>query len=434
MTDLLSLIYKKRTGETLSKQEIESWISSIVSKNPPPDYQIASLLCGIYFKGMNFKETAHLTTAMRCSGAQMNYKGFPKGARFVDKHSTGGVGDKITLALGPLVAACAENIYFPTITGRGLGHTGGTADKLESIPGFRCDLSLSRFYTLLKKSRFCAISQTKTIVPADRILYALRDVTGTVENTALITASILSKKLAENLDFLLLDLKFGSGAFLPDLKDAEMLAQSLIKTAELAGQKMEVCLTRMDTPLGNFSGNRLEVQETIAILKGEEKSASADLNRLFAERILSASGESHSLVQNAISSGRAYEQFEKCVRGQGGDLHKLAKVFKKSPLKSWVLKADRAGYLNYDVRALGLALVELGAGRKKAGEKIDPDVGFYHPYEAGEKIEKNQEVLRIYYRDVQKLSICKKWLKTAVKIEEQSFAKSPLVLKILKTA
>ncbi|MDB5039083.1 MAG: Thymidine phosphorylase [Bacteriovoracaceae bacterium] len=435
MTDLLSLIYKKRDGLVLSADEINGWISSLTSRTPPPDYQISALLAFIFQKGMNEKETATLTEAMRQSGKQFEYKNFPKGALFVDKHSTGGVGDKITLPLAPLVAACRESLYFPTISGRGLGHTGGTIDKLESIPGLKIDRSLEDSYKILKKHRVCFLGQTKDIVPADRILYALRDVTGTVESIPLITASILSKKLSENLDFLILDLKSGSGAFLPKLELTDKLAASLSSVARESEVPCNVFVTRMDTPLGHYSGHRLEVKESLAILKGEGPAASTELTKKFTERFLIFSGfaseDAVKTIDRKIQTGEAFEKFKDVIEAQGGSLVKFEKAVKENKMKTKVITAKEKGFLHFDVRKLGLALVELGGGRKSKTDIIDNDVGFYHPFETGDRVEEDQEVLKIYYRDKKKLDDCLQVLETAVQIKIESFPKSPLIRKVL---
>lgn len=437
MSDLLSLIYKKRYANPLSTSEIQDWIAATASKSPPPDYQIASLLSFIFSKGMSESEIADLTLAMRDSGKPFKYTGFPKHAKFVDKHSTGGVGDKITIPLFAWATACDERLYYPTIAGRGLGHTGGTIDKLESIPGFKTGLPLSKFYKILKKHRACVLSQTKDIAPADRILYALRDVTGTVESIPLITASILSKKLSETLDFLILDLKFGNGAFLTELSQVEALADSLITVARKAGQKSILYLTRMDTPLGLYSGNRLEIQESIDILKGEGPEDSTELTRDFARRMLQFLGHTtqaaDALLDKAIQSGAALKKFEDVVEAQGGKLSAFEKAMKNAKLKSYSLEAPSDGVLWFDVRELGLALVDLGAGRKRKEDKVDLDIGFYHPLEAGLRVAKGQEILRVFYRDKSKLTACQKRLQSAFKIVQEDFAKSPLVRRIMNT-
>lgn len=437
MSDLLSLIYKKREGAALTQKEINSWITSLNAKNPPPEYQTASLLSFIYSNGMNDEEITHLTLAMRDSGKPFRYTGFPKKAVFVDKHSTGGVGDKITLPLAALATACDERLYYPTIAGRGLGHTGGTVDKLESIPGLKTGVPMPKFYSILKKHQLCFLSQTKDIAPADRVLYALRDVTGTIESIPLITASILSKKLSETLDLLILDLKYGNGAFMTDIERSEALGDSIGGVCRKAGLKAHICLTRMDTPLGFYSGNRLEVQESIDILKGQGPEDSTQLTKDFAKRMLQFIGytdaEAESKIDHTIQSGKAYEKFDRVVTAQGGSLSKFEKVLKNSHLKTHSILSSRKGYLWFDVRKLGLALVELGAGRKRKEDKIDFDVGFFHPLEAGLKVADKQEVLRVYYRDSKKFEACKQLLSEAIQIREEPFAKSPLIRKIIVT-
>ncbi len=435
MSDVLSLILKKREGCELTETEIFSWIKQI---GKVPDYQSSALLAFIFQKGMSASETAHLTEAMRYSGKQFSYKGFSKDSLFIDKHSTGGVGDKITLPLSALITACDESFYFPTISGRGLGHTGGTIDKLESIPGFKPETSLNKFYKQLKKHRICFLQQGNQIVPADRVLYALRDVTGTVESIALITASILSKKLSETLDFLLIDLKFGNGAFLSDLEQTDKLAESLLEVCRASSLKASVMQTRMDTPLGLYSGNRLEALETLSILRGDRPHSATDLTVLFAVKFLSLKGYSEQmaleLIQKKISSGEAYVQFEKVIAAQGGSLTKLEKTAKAAKTKIKVMRASRAGYLSFNVRKLGLAIVALGGGRKTKLDKIDPDVGLYHPLESGDRVEKGQELLRIYYRDSARLTQAMKLINDGgVEIKEMPSPKSPLVRRVLST-
>ncbi len=434
---LLSLIYKKREGQSITADEIQGWIDSMSGPKGkrPPEYQIASLLAFIFTKGMTPDEITALTNAMRFSGQQFKYKGFPKDAFFADKHSTGGVGDKITLPLVPLVIASSEKIYIPTITGRALGHTGGTVDKLESIPGCKVGLPIAKFYKLLKKNRACFLGQTEAIAPADRIIYALRDATGTVESIPLITASILSKKLSESLNYLLLDVKTGNGAFLRDPAQSEALAKSLLSVCQLAGVKAQVSLTRMDTPLGHYSGNRLEILETLQILNGEGPPSSTALTLDFAIKILEASGESMGSAlrktKEALETGKAFEVFKKMIESQGGSLARLERVLNGTTLKlkTKSILAPKAGTLHFDVRELGLALVELGAGRKRKEDKVDPDVGCYHTLETGDRVESGQEVLKIYYRDAAKLKACEAHLKrtNAIRIDDVFVKKAPLI-------
>lgn len=435
MSQILGLIHKKREGLPLAEDEIQNWIADLNSKDPVPDYQSAALLAFIYQKGMTEKETAALTRAMRFSGKQFSYKGFPKGALFVDKHSTGGVGDKITIPLAPLTAACLDSLYFPTISGRGLGHTGGTLDKLSSIPGFRADWDLANFYKILKKHRVCFLAQTKDIVPADRVLYALRDVTGTVESIPLITASILSKKLSESLHFLILDVKSGNGAFLPRMEMTDKLAASLIEVARKSKLQSNVFVTRMDTPLGHYSGHRLEIMESLKILRGEGPASSAELTKKFAERFLAFAGmrseDAQKTIEHKIQSGAALQKFEEVVQAQKGSLTKFEREIKANKLKTKVVLAKDHGFLSFDVRKLGLALAELGGGRKVKTDKIDLDVGFYHPLESGDRVEKDQEVLRVYYREKNKLEACLRLLDSAISIKLDGLLKIPLIRKVL---
>lgn len=435
MKSLLSLIAKKRDGEVLSPQDIQDFVTSLTSKAPPPDYQIASLLAFILCRGMNSNETQTLTAAMRKSGKEFSFPGFSKSFFVVDKHSTGGLGDKITLPLIALTTAASETILYPSIAGRALGHTGGTIDKLESIPGFRTDYSVSDIGRLMKKTRACIVAQSREITPADRVLYQMRDATGTVESIPLITASILSKKLSESLDHLLLDLKCGSGAFLRKMSDSDALAQSMLEVCRLSEQSFEICMTRMDTPLGHFSGNRLEVEESLQILEGRGPEDSLELTQDFAKRLLVASGiseaEAKSRLVAAFRSGAAMRQFERLVEVQEGSLSRFLK--RKPRLKTKILSSPRSGFLRWDVRSLGVALVELGAGRKVKDQKIDHDVGFYHPIATGTYVEKDQELLRIYYNDTPRMNACLKLLQRSFEICEEPFAKTPLILKNLRT-
>lgn len=431
---MLDLIHAKKYGHALSREGLRNWIYDL-TREKVADYQTAALLAFIFCRGMNHREVKDLTELMRDSGKPFRYKNFPKGAWFCDKHSTGGVGDKITLPLMPLVTAAADNIYVPTIAGRGLGHTGGTVDKLESIPGLKTGLSMSRFYAILRKYRLSFLSQTKEIAPADRVLYALRDVTGTVESIPLITASILSKKLSESLHSLLLDVKFGSGAFMQKMEDAEALAISLVEVAAQTGIKVDAYLTSMESPLGLYSGNALEVDETLQILKGEGPEDTTQLTKEFAQRMLEHAGftrnDSKRRIENSLQSGAAFDQFLKVVEAQGGSLSRFEKSRRRSKVKIKSLIANRSGILSIDVREFGFCLVDLGGGRKRKGDKIDMEVGFYHPVPHGSEVERGQEILRIYFRESKALRHCENRLQKALQIVDERFSKSPLIRKIL---
>lgn len=432
--NLLPLIHKKRLKQKLENEEISSFVRSLTSKNPPPDYQITSLLAFIVAHGMDAEETFALTDAMKNSGKPFVYKNFPKEAFFLDKHSTGGVGDKITLPLAPITIAASENIYFPTIAGRGLGHTGGTVDKLESIPGFRCGLEMTKFYQVLKKERLAFLSQTPKIAPADRILYALRDVSGTVASVPLITASILSKKLSESIRFLLIDLKVGSGAFLTDPNSSEALAKQMLKVLEHSRVGGKICMTNMDTPLGEFSGNLLEVHESFEILKNNGPQSSTKLTVEFARRLLNASGipdtAAYSNISNVISSGAALKKFERSVEAQGGKLKAMEKAIRSAlRLKTRSILSPKAGFLKFDVTQMGMALVDLGGGRIVKTAKIDPAVGFFHPKASGDRVEKGEEVLKIYYRDSRKMETAVQRLSQGIFVEDHAVEKKPLIVK-----
>jgi pyrimidine-nucleoside phosphorylase len=434
--NLLPLILKKRDQQELSRNEIRDFVFSLTSKKRPADYQVASLLAFILARGMSEQETLELTTAMKESGKPLEYKkGFPREAFYVDKHSTGGVGDKITLPLLPLVASAADHVFFPTIAGRALGHTGGTVDKLESIPGFSCAISREKFYRILKQHRGCFLSQTKDIAPADRELYHLRDVTGTVASIPLITASILSKKLSESLNFLLLDLKTGSGSFLPNRTENKNLGLSLLRVLRLSETPAEVWMTNMDSPLGRFSGNRLEVLESLQILKGDGPKTTSDLTKHFARRLLIASGlseaEANHRMEHAIQSGAALETFEKICRAQGGKVQELEKSIKRARLKTKTLKANQRGFLKINATQAGLALCELGAGRIRKSDKIDPNVGFEHSLEHGDQVEKGQEILKLHYNSSSKLERALRILNEAYQVSEEPLKTEPLLIENL---
>lgn len=434
--NFIDLIHKKRRSEPLTEQEIEFWISSLNKKSSPPDYQISALLAFICANGMSVEETVSLTKAMRYSGKQFVFKSFPKDACIMDKHSTGGVGDKISLPLGPLVVAASENIFIPMIAGRGLGHTGGTVDKLESIPGFRAEIPQAAMLRQLKKHRLCFTGQTPQIAPADRRLYALRDVTGTVESIPLITASILSKKLSESLDYLLLDVKFGSGAFMQKIEDAEALAVSLKQVAELSGVQTHVFMTSMNSPLGHYSGHRLEIWESMEILRNQLQLNTTELSMRFALQMLTQSGlteaEASRRLKNVLENGQAFEKWKDVVETQKGSLTKFESKMKSIFKRQKIITAWKSGYMDYNVRELGFALVELGGGRKTKTDKIDFDVGFFHPILQGQKVEKGQEILKIFYRSESKLKACMKRLGSALIIRDESFSLPALIHKLIE--
>ena len=374
----VELIAKKRDGGCLADDEIIYLVNQF-TKGKIPDYQFSSLLMAIFLKGMKTEETAALTKAMLNSGIVVDLSSI-KGAK-VDKHSTGGVGDKTSLILAPIVAAAGVNV--PMISGRGLGHTGGTLDKLETIPGFKTNLNLSQYKSVIKNCGAVLIGQTSKIAPADKLIYSLRDVTATVESIPLITGSIMSKKLAEGIDGLVLDVKTGSGAFMREMKDARALAQSLINTAKAFNKKVLAMITDMNQPLGNYIGNWLEVYESVKVLQGEniEDLVTVSLNLSGAMIYLGGKAKSIEegieISEKMISSGKAFDKFLEISKLQGGDNSYLTDL-NKFPKSKYMEKiyADRSGYLkSIDNYKVGMASLELGAGRKTLVDKIDPKAG-----------------------------------------------------------
>ena len=395
----VELIAKKRDGDCLTDDEIIYLVNQF-TKGKIPDYQFSSLLMAIFLKGMNTEETAALTKAMLNSGIVVDLSSI-KGSK-VDKHSTGGVGDKTSLILAPIVAAAGVNV--PMISGRGLGHTGGTLDKLETIPGFKTNLNISQYKSVIKKCGAVLIGQTLKIAPADKLIYSLRDVTATVESIPLITGSIMSKKLAEGIDGLVLDVKTGSGAFMRELKDARVLAQSLINTAKAFNKKVLALITDMNQPLGNYIGNWLEVYESIKVLQGEnvEDLVAVSLNLSGAMIYLGGKAKSIEegieISQKMISSGKAFDKFLEISKLQGGDNSYLINLEKYPKSKySEKIYAEKSGYLkSIDNYKVGMASLELGAGRKTLADKIDPKAGIIFYPKIGTYIKKGDVIAELF--------------------------------------
>lgn len=393
--NFIDMLMKKRNGEDLSSTEIEFIITGY-TKGIIPDYQFSAFLMAIFFQGMSFKETTYLTKAMLYSGKRLNLSDIkiPK----IDKHSTGGVGDKVSLILAPLVASCG--VCVPMISGRSLGHTGGTLDKLESIPGFRTNLRLNEFKNQLKKINVGIIGQTEEIAPADKKIYSLRDVTGTVESIPLITASIMSKKLAEDLDGLVLDVKCGNGAFMRDYRKAKELAHYLVQTGKGFKVKTVAILTDMNDPLGLYIGNSLEIIETIECLKGNGQKDLMEITFTLSEHILRIAKlqGGRGLLLKKIKTGEALNKFREMIEHQGGnpkviDDYNLLPVAKRSTLFS----SPKTGYIkNIDTFKLGLLATKLGAGRLKKEDKIDPGCGFKIYKKTGDFVKKGEPVIEIF--------------------------------------
>lgn len=427
---------KITTATTLSKEEIEFIIKEYVAGNIP-DYQISSLLMAIYFNGMTFEETGHLTNTMLNSGKVINlydskYSNL-KGP-FVDKHSTGGVGDKISLPLAPIVASCG--VQIPMMSGRALGHTGGTLDKLESINGYNVKMSPEQFKQIISENGFAMIGQTEEIVPADRLLYALRDVTGTVESVPLITASILSKKVAEGSDALVFDVKCGTGAFMKSLQDAEALANSLVKTAQTMGKKASAFITDMNTPLGIKIGNFLEIEETIECLSNKGPEDVMQLTyELASEMIIlgekaTCREEAIEMCKKVVSSGEALNKFLDNVKIQGGNPEDLlSKIGKQRSQFNTKIYAEDDGYINIDALKTGLASVTLGVGRNKTSDKVCPDAGLILQKTNGSKVCKGDVILEVYAKDEKSLQTGSEQLKEAISYSKDEIKKNPLIYK-----
>src|SRR3954447_10726161 len=391
--NVVSLISKKRDGGELTEDEIGALINGYV-KGDVPDYQMASWAMAVYLRGMTVAEIAALTEHMLHSGVTFEW---PAGeSPKVDKHSTGGIGDKVSLPLAPLLACC--DLQVPMISGRGLGATGGTLDKLEAIPGFRTNLSIPEFQQVCRQVGCVISGATGDLVPADRKLYALRDVTGTVPSIPLITASIMSKKLAEGLDALVLDVKHGSGAFMKTLDDARLLARSMVDTGKRMGVPTTALLTDMNQPLGRMAGNALEVNESVDALRGE---APADLMevtlKLGAELLVLAKREStkeaaRKRLDRAIESGAGLEKFREMVAAQGGNLDAPRPV---APAQE-VTTSRSVDVTAYDTEQIGRVIIELGGGRKQLGDKLDLSVGLEMLVRLGNHVESGQPLVRLY--------------------------------------
>ncbi|MDQ7795434.1 MAG: thymidine phosphorylase [Spirochaetia bacterium] len=427
----VDILMKKRAGETLTEAEIRFIIDGYV-KGEIPDYQISALLMAIFFRGMTAKETAILTETMLDSGDRMDLSGIP--GPFVDKHSTGGVGDKISLPLAPMVAACGVKV--PMMSGRALGHTGGTLDKLESIPGYRTGLELSEFRKGLIEDGFAMTGQTARVVPADKKLYALRDVTATVESIPLITASILSKKVAEGADGIVFDVKCGSGAFMKTYNDAKALASSLVATGTAMGKRVVAVLTDMSQPLGYKVGNFLEIEETLDCLEGKGPQDVMELTFRLGAWMLVLGGaaetieEGRARCEEAISSGAALERFYRNVVRQGGNVGQMLE--RRGSWRSDFareLKAENDGYIeSIDALDIGLAGVYLGVGRNRTEDNVSPTAGFIFEKKRGDLVKKGDRIAIAYGKDEASLDPAMALARKAVSISKE--APQPLSLVI----
>ena len=418
-----------------SKEEIDFMIKGCIEKTIP-DYQLSAWLMAIFFNGMTFEETGYLTEVMLNSGDVINFHKDNKNSDtfYVDKHSTGGVGDKISLPLAAIVCACG--LKDPMMSGRALGHTGGTLDKLESIEGYRTDLSQDVFMQMVNENGYSMIGQTERIAPADKILYALRDVTGTVESIPLITASILSKKVAEGADGLVFDVKFGSGAFMKSKEDACLLATSLVKTAENMGKKAVALITAMNTPLGLKTGNFLEIEETIECLEGNGPADVMDVTYALAGEMLLMAGlaensdDAQKKCIDAVESGRALEKFYENVDAQGGNRKKLMEQIgkRRSPHKT-ILRAKQSGFIKIDAYKTGCAGVVLGVGRNKTSDKVCADAGIIFEKTEGCRVEKGDVIMEIFGKDEECLSPALQILEDAVTYHSEEIETEEIIFK-----
>jgi pyrimidine-nucleoside phosphorylase len=468
----IDLILKKRDGQDLSTAEIDAFIRSVVlygeeKLGRQPRYngtariseaQLGSFLMAVFQRGLSLRETADLTRAMRHSGEVFDCSSL--NAFTVDKHSTGGVGDKTSLLIAPTLAAAGlqasgeagtPNIAVPMISGRSLGHTGGTLDKLETIPGFNTQLSMPRTMEVLRACHAVLVGQTPTLVPADRILYAMRDHTGTVESPFLITASIMSKKLAEDLNGLVLDVKVGSGAFMPTYELSKYLAELMVSTGESSGTRTVALLTSMDEPLGRFSGNWVEVMECVQIMQGHRHPLSADLIHLsnaLSGWMLHLAGRTPTpeagaeLADDLLRSGAAYQSWLQIVAAHGGDTAVFADptAFHKptaprAELATRILTAPRAGYLSsMDCKQVGWAVQRLGAGRSKPGDPVSAHAGLESHAKLGERIEAGQPLFTLFSEDEALLAEPYAMLGATLQITDAPPTPQPLIREVITKA
>ena len=414
-----SLIQHKRDGHPLKPEEWARLVADYTAGRVP-DYQMSALLMAVFFRGLTPEELAALTDAMIASGDRLDFDGFQ--LPLVDKHSTGGVGDKVSLLLAPMVASCG--VAVPMMSGRGLGHTGGTLDKLEAIPGFRTNLSLRETQSQVERIGCAMIGQTPEIAPADKRLYALRDVTGTVESIPLISASIMSKKLAEGLDGLVLDVKTGSGAFMPEPERAIELARTMIGLGEARGCPTVALITAMDRPLGRACGHTLEVEEAIEGLSGTGPEDLMEVTYALGVEMLLLAGvardraEALSRLQDSVASGRALDTFARVIEAQGGNpeiVRDPAGLPQAGAVE--VYRAPRTGSVAaVHPRRIGLAILELGGGRRTIEDEIDPAVGFVITVKPGDRVREGEPIASIFARDGQGIALGTRALSEAVVI------------------
>ena len=424
------LIKAKRDGQNLSAEQIDQFIRRY-TQELIPDYQMAALCMAVYFRGLSGPELAAWTRAMLHSGEVLDLSDIP-GVK-VDKHSTGGVGDKVSLCLTPLAAACG--VVVPMVAGRGLGHTGGTLDKLESIPGFKVHLQNAEFRRLVREVRACIIGQTETLAPADKKLYALRDVTGTVDCIPLIASSIMSKKLAEGIDALVLDVKVGSGAFMKEMVSARALARTLIEIGVEMGKRVVALLTNMDQPLGRTVGNALEVKEAVEVLQGRGPADLVEVTFALAGEMLSLAGlasdpsDARHRLNSAVRSGAGLNKLEEIIvrqRGNGSVVHDVSRLPQARGRTE--VNAQTDGFIaEIDSEAIGVAAMVLGAGRERVDSVIDPAVGLVLRRKVGEGVKAGEPLVEIHYNDERSVEDARNRILHAYRIGPSPSVPRPLI-------
>lgn len=421
--EMIDILYKKRNGKALTKEEISYFVQGY-NEERIPDYQMSALLMAIYFKGMNKTETVDLTNEIILSGDTIDLS-MIKGIK-VDKHSTGGVGDKTTIALGALVAA--NDVPVAKLSGRGLGHTGGTIDKLEAIPGFSADLSIDKFAEQVNKIKFSLGGQTKDLAPADKKLYALRDVTATIDNISLIASSVMSKKLASGADRIVLDVKTGSGAFMKDIDEAFHLGRAMVDIGNGVGKNTIAIVTDMEQPLGNTIGNGIEVREAIDLLKGKGPQDLLELCSYLGSYMLLLADKVSNLeeginkIHEVIDNGKALEVFKSFVKSQGGDIQYIENPSLLHDTESvYVHKASKDGFIHQlDAELIGKSALSLGAGRLNKSTKIDHSVGLQLEKKIGDFVKKGDPIIKVYFNDEDKLNHALEFLEKSIRISEES--------------
>ena len=430
---MYDIILKKRNGEELTDDEIAFFIDGY-TKGEIPDYQASALMMAIFYKGMTDRETVCLTDRMAHSGDTVDLSRF--GEMSVDKHSTGGVGDKTSLIVAPIVASLGGKVT--KMSGRGLGHTGGTVDKLESISGYNTSLSPDAFLSQVERVGMAIIGQTGNLTPADKKLYALRDVTATVDSIPLITSSIMSKKIAAGSHNIVLDVKVGSGAFMKTPRDAEILAEKMVQIGKACGRNIAAVITDMDSPLGNNVGNALEVAETVSVLKNEKKGDLRDVSVALATEMVSlvfglAHDEAEKKVVAAIEDGSAFEKMKEWIAAQGGDVSQIedTSLFPRAKFGFDVL-SDADGYITeMNAEEIGKASVMLGAGRASKEDKIDYAAGIVIHKKVGDEVKKGDLIATLYYNNGSPDNAAKCYL-SALKIESAQKPTPPLIHKVIR--